>query len=425
MNNILLNILYILLFVFCLSILIVVHELGHLAMAKAFKVYCLEFSVGFGPKLFSFKRKKGETRLSVRAIPFGGYVSMVGEGTEIPEGLTIDEQRSFNKIKKWKRALIMSAGVIMNVILGFLVFFISESCFIQTSISASSIVVSDSSIAADAGLVSGDIIALDSDTFGEDASIYVVDKSQAYFTNQDPDTLVETNEEIVVALSRSLVSYEDLSWSDYLCFFSPGVLDDYSHLSSYLLDISDECVSVTFDISKYIQNTITEEWETTPVTIVLPAQTHLESPDRYFADTGLSLYSEHYWNSFGQASKNTLNLVGESSIAIFKGLGSLFTSPESVGGIIAVGYVSTSTLQNYGLVSFLQLWGLISINLAIINILPFPGLDGWQLFVLLFESISRKELPTKTKNIVSAVGLILLFALMFVLLIKDLIVYVI
>ncbi|MFA6675330.1 MAG: site-2 protease family protein [Bacilli bacterium] len=425
MNSILLNILYILLFVFCLSILIVVHELGHLAMAKAFKVYCLEFSVGFGPKLFSFKRKKGETRLSVRAIPFGGYVSMVGEGTEIPEGLTIDDRRSFNKIKKWKRALIMSAGVIMNVVLGFLVFFISESCFMQTSISASSLVVADNSIASNAGLVTGDVVALDSETFGEDASVYVVDKSQAYFTNQDPDTLEETNEEIVVALSRSLSSYDDLSWSDYLRFYRHDVIDDYVHLSDYLLDISDECVSVTFDVSKYIQNTITEEWETTPVTIVLPAQTHLESPDRYFADPGLSLYSEHYWNSFGQASKNTLSLVGESSIAIFKGLGSLFTSPESVGGIIAVGYVSTSTLQNYGLVSFLQLWGLISINLAIINILPFPGLDGWQLFVLLFESISRKELPTKTKNIVSAVGLILLFALMFVLLIKDLIVYVI
>ncbi|MFA7032835.1 MAG: RIP metalloprotease RseP [Bacilli bacterium] len=425
MNSILLNILYILLFVICLSILIVVHELGHLAMAKAFKVYCLEFSVGFGPKLFSFKRRKGETRLSVRAIPFGGYVSMAGEGAEIPGGVTVEDARSLNHIKKWKRALIMSAGVIMNVVLGFLVFFISESCFMQTSISASNLVVANNSIAGDAGLVTGDIIALDSETFGDDASIYVVDKSHAYFTNQNPDTLEETNEEVVVALSRSLSSYDNLSWSDYLCFLNPDVIDDYAHLSDYLLDVSDECVSVTFDISKYVQNTITEEWETSPITIVLPAQTHLESPDRFFADTGLSLYSEHYWNNFGQASKNTFSLVGESSIAIFKGLGSLFTSPESVGGIIAVGYVSTSTLQNYGLVSFLQLWGLISINLAIINILPFPGLDGWQLFVLLFESISRKELPAKTKNIVSAIGLILLFVLMFVLVIKDLIVYVI
>jgi regulator of sigma E protease len=111
--------------------------------------------------------------------------------------------------------------------------------------------------------------------------------------------------------------------------------------------------------------------------------------------------------------------MGESSAAIFKGLGSLFTSPGQAGGIIAVGFVTTSTLQNFGIVSFIQLWGLISINLAIINLLPFPGLDGWQIFVLIFESITKREISQKTKNIVSSIGIILLFGLMFVLLIKD------
>ena len=78
--QVLMTILYILLFLVFLSILIIIHELGHLAAAKAFNVYCLEYSIGMGPLLFKHKRKGGETQFSLRAIPFGGYVSMYGEG---------------------------------------------------------------------------------------------------------------------------------------------------------------------------------------------------------------------------------------------------------------------------------------------------------------------------------------------------------
>ena len=80
-------ILHILLFVLCLSILVVIHELGHLAAAKIFKVYCFEFSVGFGPAFFRKKRKKGETYVALRCIPFGGYVSMYGENEEAEQQL--------------------------------------------------------------------------------------------------------------------------------------------------------------------------------------------------------------------------------------------------------------------------------------------------------------------------------------------------
>lgn len=420
------NFLYILLFIFCLSILIIVHELGHFAMAKAFRVYCLEFSIGFGPKLFSFKRKNAETRFSLRSIPFGGYVSMVGEGTETPEGVSIDDSRNFSKIKKWKRSIILVAGVTMNALLALLVFFVSESCFMQTSISASHLVVSETSIASNAGLASDNLIHLDSTTFGEDAPIYVVDKNPgtAYYTYFDVTTEESTNVPVFVVLSRTMSSYSQLNWNDYLYYLDPEVLNDVNNLEDYIVPIAEDVVSVTFNISKYVDPENAEAG-TTPVQIVLEAKTSLNSPKRYFEDIGLSFYSHQYWNTFAQANKNTWKLMGESSIAIFKGIGSLFTSPQSVGGIIAVGFVTTSTLQNFGFVSFLQLWGLISINLAIINLLPFPGLDGWQIFVLIFESIARKEISLKTKNIVSTVGIIVLFALMFVLLIKDVFLFII
>ncbi len=413
------NFLYILLFIFCLSILIIVHELGHFAMAKAFRVYCLEFSIGFGPKLFSFKRKNAETRFSLRSIPFGGYVSMVGEGTETPEGASIDDSRNFSKTKKWKRSIILVAGVTMNALLALLVFFVSETCFMQISISASRLVVSETSIAANAGLTSDDLIHLDSETFGEYAPIYVVDGTTAYFTTEE-----STNVPVIVVLSRSMSSYSQLNWNDYLHYLDLEATNDVNNLEDHIVPIADDVLSVSFSISKY-NDSENAEAGTTLVPITLEAKTSLTSPSRYFEDIGLSFYSHKYWNTFAQANQNTWRLMGESSIAIFKGIGSLFTSPQSVGGIIAVGFVTTSTLQNFGFVSFLQLWGLISINLAIINLLPFPGLDGWQIFVLIFESIARKEIPAKVKNIVSSVGIIVLFALMFVLLIKDVFLFII
>ena len=413
------NFLYILLFIFCLSILIIVHELGHFAMAKAFRVYCLEFSIGFGPKLFSFKRKNAETRFSLRSIPFGGYVSMVGEGTETPEGASIDDSRNSSKTKKWKRSIILVAGVTMNALLALLVFFVSETCFMQISISASRLVVSETSIAANAGLTSDDLIHLDSETFGEYAPIYVVDGTTAYFTTEE-----STNVPVIVVLSRSMSSYSRLNWNDYLHYLDLEAKNDVNNLEDHIVPIADDVLSVSFSISKY-NDSENAEAGTTLVPITLEAKTSLTSPSRYFEDIGLSFYSHKYWNTFAQANQNTWRLMGESSIAIFKGIGSLFTSPQSVGGIIAVGFVTTSTLQNFGFVSFLQLWGLISINLAIINLLPFPGLDGWQIFVLIFESIARKEIPAKVKNIVSSVGIIVLFALMFVLLIKDVFLFII
>ena len=117
---------------------------------------------------------------------------------------------------------------------------------------------------------------------------------------------------------------------------------------------------------------------------------------------------------------------GESSTMIIRALGTLFTKEtwNSMGGIVAIGFESTSVLQNLGVGKFIYLWGALSVNLAIINLLPFPGLDGWQLLVLLIESIIRKKIPNKVKTIVSIVGLAILFTFMIVIVVKDIITYI-
>ena len=122
--------------------------------------------------------------------------------------------------------------------------------------------------------------------------------------------------------------------------------------------------------------------------------------------------------------KYTFIDFGEASTAIVRGLGELITTKDgwkNIGGIIQIGVVSTQILQQSGFGKFLMLWGLISVNLGIVNLLPFPGLDGWHLLVIAVEGIFRKEIPSKVKNIISFVGVIILFALMALIVVKDII----
>ena len=116
--GILLNILV---FVFVMGVIVIVHEMGHLIAAKSFGVYCKEFAVGMGPKIYEYQSKKSETTYSVRALPIGGFVAMAGEPGEM--GMEdVPLERTINGIAPWKRLIVMLAGVFMNLVLAFIVF---------------------------------------------------------------------------------------------------------------------------------------------------------------------------------------------------------------------------------------------------------------------------------------------------------------
>ena len=146
-----------------------------------------------------------------------------------------------------------------------------------------------------------------------------------------------------------------------------------------------------------------------------------ENGNKHFEKAGLSFYSSSYYLSYGEAVSKTFSDFGNGALGIFKALGSLFIGQgwDNVGSIVAI-YSQTSTVLNdMGLSYFIYYWALISVNLAIFNLLPFPGLDGWQLLVLAIEGISRRKVPDKAKLIVSYVGIALLMGLMLFLVVKD------
>lgn len=109
-------------FVLILGITVFIHELGHFLMAKKNGVYCYEFSLGMGPKLFSFKRKNDETTYSIRLFPIGGFVQMAGE--DIEEEKDIPKNKQMQSKTVWQRIVIVLAGVFNNFVLGFLLLFL-------------------------------------------------------------------------------------------------------------------------------------------------------------------------------------------------------------------------------------------------------------------------------------------------------------
>ncbi len=414
--QILFTILYILLFIVCLSVLIVIHELGHLAAAKAFKVYCFEYSIGFGPKLFSFKRKNGETQFSLRAIPFGGYVSMYGEGVETPEGIEIPPERNLENIKKWKKGIILVAGVTMNAALAIVIFLISNICFPTIEYYLNPVTISETSILKDQ-LETGDIILTETDEAGNPVFVdnrYVLSRD-GLLTYNDDSTLPE----VAVLLGTSIQGQDKLDWSYFLTYVT---LDTDGKTITKAIEPAENIKNISFplDAKKGLEE---------PEFIVqVTLNSYLGEDEKYhFESPGISITKNSYyqgWRGIG----NSFVDFGTSSTAIVRALGSIFVSQEArdqTGGIIAIGFETTAILQNFGFNSFLRVWGLISVNLAIVNLLPFPGLDGWQLLVLIVEGISKKKIPDKVKNIVSWVGIALLFGLMILLIFKDVFKYII
>lgn len=401
MLEVLSTILYILLFVICLSILIVVHELGHLTAAKVFNVYCQEFSVGMGPLIWKHKRKNGETQFSLRAIPFGGYVSMYGEGVELPESVVVDESRGIHGIKKWKQAIILVAGVTMNALLALVIFFVGNIAFEQQKFEyTNKIDVVENSICEVAGLTPQSILSFD-DNWDEPSVVMLKEPGRI--------TLNDDSQYDIKVVLQPLNSFKNPAYAFTFYGMEGGVVKP--------------AIVYTENIKKVDINLQTKEendvFTDHPITI--------NFTDGRMEDCGLRIYVKTFRYSFGQAVKQTFKDFGSSATAVTDGLKMLVTGEvgvDQLSGIVGIGFEAKTILDDLGVSTFIFLWGLISVNLAIFNLLPFPGLDGWQLFVLIIEGITRKKVPEKLKNIFSLIGIGLLLILMLFILFKDIWVYV-
>lgn len=430
----------IILFLVALNAIVAIHELGHLSMAKLFKVYCQEFSIGFGPALFKKKRKGGETYFSLRAVPFGGYVAMYGEDLQLEEGVEIPKERSLEGIKKWKKIIILIAGVTFNAITAFILIFTSNVAFplVKTT---SFTKVSETSQAYDVGIRDDyklQIYYSKAQEIDNDGQISIK-PIQATFTNEkgslegaaffvvDPN--VTYNDHHYVLTYYPVTTKEDNVLANCLTLYvgktKEEVLKDTDLKATYETWIAEENAPEYYPNYKEKFIFKNEEISANLMFKDLNGNTNsypfkLESKDGKLLDFGVSLKLANEWLPFGKRMENTFIDYGNASVAVFRGIGSLFTGGiRNMSGIVGIFNLSAQLYGSYQFATYLYFWGLISVNLAIFNLLPFPGLDGWQILVTVIEGATKKKIPEKVKGIVSFIGIGLLFMLMIAIIAMD------
>jgi regulator of sigma E protease len=378
------------LFILSLGLLVFIHELGHFVAAKAFGVYVKEFSLGFGPKLLSFKR--GETTYCIKAFPLGGYVAMFGEEVSL-EGIDVPRSRSLLGISKPKRAVIMSAGVILNFLLAFVLFFLSNWGFTQQQLT-NQLVVDPTSILGQAGIQSGEV--LDFRTLSEqDDVVATSDTSKVYRLRiNNPQSYTATLDDLLE------VGFIDLAnqWVRFL----PSSTNDFIDLSLPIQTFTSSDTFTSRDVLVRWTAVATDSgfaWRN------LGTSFYVFTTDYDFLGA-----LQASWTDWTQG----VGLIFNTILGLFSG-----NNLDQVGGIVAIFATSSSVLQNLGLGTYIFLWALISVNLAMFNLLPFPGLDGWHLLVITLEGLFRKEIPSTIKNVLSLVGFFILMTLMVVLIFRD------
>ena len=390
--EVILNIIY---FLLSLTVLVSIHELGHLSMAKLFDVYCEEYSIGFGPKIvsiapkgFNRKGKPRETTFSIRAIPLGGYVAMAGEGMEDEESLKqVPPHRFLQGVAKWKRAIIMIAGVTLNFILGFVLLFVS-------------VITTPTHI----------------DNTSTSMNFYTLSVNAPEGSEK---TLLVSNELDINEIKVIANISGDTKETTYTIV--PGTITKESVLGDFLNDISTigstsdkDTIKVIFDVEE--KEDISFEMKT------IVSKEENSDKINYSWDTRIGWERDTYSPTFGQKIVLTGDRFIDCCLAIYRALGTIFTKEgiNNLGGPIAI-VQQQMQISQLGFGYFLYFWGLISCNLAIFNLLPFPGLDGWHFLVLIIEGITKKDINPKVKYIMSTICMLLLFGLMILVTLKDII----
>lgn len=454
----------ILVFILGLCFVICLHEFGHLSMAKLFKVYCVEYSIGFGPKIVSINPKDKETKkplwettFNIRCIPLGGYVAMVSDNddetlaeAELP---SIPKERTFSGVAHWKQAIIMFAGIFMNVIISYLLCFVGNAFCPQQDVYTNRVTIESGSVLSNS-IETGDRILELTVDYPEDVLIY--DGSGKNITNSsfEDETVkaikaskhrVKENVEDYFDISNTLlnqvfIEYDDGSFyqptvetetgsSSYIYLFpaetssslqvtvtyaKKGADGKYSETNSTSFSLEPKIYNASLSIYSYYSNV--SSVGITPYFSYSPKPYNRKSPIK---EEGTSTISG---TSFGRAIVQSFYDQGYGIVNTVKALGSLFTPSgwQNVGGIISI-FRTTEQAVSIGPYYVFYLWGLISINLAVMNFIPIPGLDGWQLLLCIIESITKKPINKKFKSWASLIGIGVILLLGIAMIVIDII----
>ena len=412
-----------------LSLIIIIHELGHFIIAKASGVKVVEFSLGMGPRLIKFT--KGGTMYSLKLFLLGGSCQMLGEDEEN------SDEGSFGSKSVWKRIAIIAAGPIANFVLAFVgaVLLIGIVGYDPAIVHS----VDNDGAAYEAGLLPGDKIV---DVNGTNVTFYG-DYSMYLLFNDGKEqelTVIRDGKEQVVVIKPDFIKEDVYQIGIYMDPEKPlilSIVDGYPAQTAGLkgndkiisvdgvtCDSSDEVIELVQKAEGKAVKLVVER-EGKEITVDLtPTTVHREYYDYGFYLSGERVkcnpidtikYSFHqvgYW----------IKTVFYSFRLIFSGQAGFNDLSGPVGIVTMIGDVVEESKSDGALYVFLNItnWTImISANLGVMNLLPIPALDGGRLVFLFIEAVRKKPIPKEKEGIIHFVGIVLLLMLSVAVLVND------
>lgn len=431
-------------FIIALSILIVVHEWGHFIVARLSGISVEKFSIGFGPKLFGFK--KGETEYKVSLLPFGGFVKMKGdEYSEVKPG---DETAYFNK-PVLTRMRVVVAGPVMNLLLCVLlmpvVFMIgkSEPKFFQERPQV--VGVREASPAAQAGVLVGDVfesvnnqkitdwrefmnevvVSVDQDLTFEirrgnellkkNIRVENAPEGRGGYIGVEPAFFVGNDAVLDHVSMGSPADKSGLKDKDKVVRIGDREISDWTDMVIAINDSKGEPIPVTVERDgSELAMMLTPEYNKSLSRYVMGVTKDVSIRD-------IPMVKVKY--GFFESIKEGLKEVRELGLLTLDVLGKLVTfklSYKMLGGPIQIAQATAAAARS-GIASFFYFLSFLSLQLGILNLLPIPVLDGGHLVFFAIEGVRRKPLSEKVISVAQHVGLAFLLLLMGIVTFNDLI----
>ena len=357
----------IILFILVLAVLIFVHELGHFATAKLFGIRVDEFAIGFPPAIFC--KKIGETHYSLNMVPLGGYVKIFGEDPDDESMNGPESHRSFVNAAKWKQIVILLSGISMNIIFAWLLISISFNFGLQTFL--------EDQYKAKAQNVSVIVLSVQKDSPSDKAGLKEGDSISA----------IESGSTKII---------------------SPTV----SEVQSVIAESKDNNIKIDY-----------KRGDATSTVNILTASGVVEGRKAIGISMGLmGTIKFGFFQSFYEGAKLTFLEAVTINKAIYSFIFGAFKGETALLSQVAGPVGIAGMVGQASDIGFSYLMGfiaMISINLAMLNLVPFPALDGGRVLFVMIELIIRREIKPAIANWLNLIGFGLLISLMLFVTYKD------
>ena len=447
---------YIIYFAITIGILVFIHEFGHFAAAKLSGMRVDVFAIGFGKRLFGWNRKsgfsfgelpkdfdgEGHTDYRLSLLPLGGYVKiagMVDESMDTSFAETEPQPYEFRAKPVWAKVFVITAGVFMNLMLAWVIFW-GANFFQGKPITPTTTLayVEDESPAAKSGFITGDKI------------LSVNDKEVATWEDLRAEILIHTlgeninvkvlrngNEE-TLSINRKLIPEDETKGSYLIPEGVKPAIDEVAKDSpaeksgiktgDILLAINDETLYsssqatdiISSNTGKELKITLERNNEKKDVLVTPGSDSKIGViiATVFMGKTQMRTYgafeSVYYgWKDIEKMTALTFSMIGK----VFSGN---IEFKKAFGGPIKIAQIAAKSADS-GMANFLYFLALLSLSLAILNIMPFPVLDGGHLVMIIVEAIIKREIPIKIKMAIQNTGLVLLLLLMAFIIYNDII----